>query len=93
MPSLKYFPREGEYTLRTEDIIKAINDSKDELALVLFAGINYYTGQFFDMPAITKAAHAVVFTPGLIWRMPLVMYPCNYMTGRLTLLAGVHINT
>jgi kynureninase len=56
---IEVFPREGEYTLRTEDIIKAINDSKDELSLVLFAGINYYTGQFFDMPAITNAAHAV----------------------------------
>ncbi|MES2274798.1 MAG: kynureninase [Bacteroidota bacterium] len=56
---IEVFPRDGEYTLRTEDIIKAINDHADELALVLFAGINYYTGQFFDMPAITKAAHAV----------------------------------
>ncbi|QKJ30061.1 kynureninase [Mucilaginibacter mali] len=56
---IEIFPREGEYTLRTEDIIKTINDNASELALVLFAGINYYTGQFFDMPAITKAAHAV----------------------------------
>lgn len=55
---IEVFPREGEYTLRTEDIIKAINDNANELALVLFAGINYYTGQFFDMEAITKAAHA-----------------------------------
>ena len=52
-------PRKGEYTLRTEDIIKAINDNAGKLALVLFAGINYYTGQFFDVPAITKAAHQV----------------------------------
>ncbi|RVU00948.1 kynureninase [Mucilaginibacter limnophilus] len=50
-------PREGEYTLRTEDIILAIEEHKDELALVLFGGINYYTGQFFDLQAITKAAH------------------------------------
>jgi len=56
---IEVFPREGEYTLRTEDIVKAINDNAGELALVLFAGINYYTGQWFDMPAITKAAHAV----------------------------------
>jgi kynureninase len=56
---IEVFPRNGEYTLRTEDIIKTINEHADELALVLFAGINYYTGQFFDMPAITKAAHAV----------------------------------
>jgi kynureninase len=51
-------PREGEYTLRTEDILQTIKDNADELALVLFGGINYYTGQFFDIPSITKAAHA-----------------------------------
>ncbi len=50
-------PRVGEHILRTEDIIKTIQDNADELALVLFSGINYYTGQFFDMSAITKAAH------------------------------------
>lgn len=50
-------PRDGEHTLRTEDIIKTIENNADELALVLFSGINYYTGQFFDMQAITQAAH------------------------------------
>lgn len=50
-------PREGEYTLHTEDIVKTIADNTDELALVLFGGINYFTGQWFDMPAITKAGH------------------------------------
>src|SRR6201996_9578457 len=50
-------PRDGEELLRTEDILNAINDNANELALVLFSGINYYTGQFFDMETITKAAH------------------------------------
>lgn len=50
-------PREGEYALRTEDIVAEINQNADELALVLFGGINYFTGQWFDMPAITKAGH------------------------------------
>ncbi|TFF39853.1 kynureninase [Mucilaginibacter psychrotolerans] len=50
-------PREGELTLRTEDILKQIEANADELALVMFSGINYYTGQFFDVDAITKAAH------------------------------------
>ncbi|MBK0379460.1 kynureninase [Mucilaginibacter segetis] len=50
-------PRPGEATLRTEDIIQAIAKNGDELALVLFSGINYYTGQFFDIAAITRAAH------------------------------------
>ncbi|HCK22987.1 MAG TPA: kynureninase, partial [Bacteroidetes bacterium] len=50
-------PREGEYHLRTEDIVALIDAHKDELALVLLGGVNYYTGQFFDIPAITAAAH------------------------------------
>jgi len=56
---IELFPREGEYTLRTEDIISAIEKNADELALVLFSGINYYTGQLFDMEAITEVAHKV----------------------------------
>ena len=52
-------PRDGEYTLRTEDIVKMIEDNADEIALVLFGGINYFTGQWFDMPAITKAGHKI----------------------------------
>lgn len=52
-------PRAGEYTLRTEDILARINELGDELALVCFGGVNFYTGQAFDMAAITKAAHAV----------------------------------
>jgi len=52
-------PRSGEHTLRTEDIVEVIQLHGDETALVLLSGINYYTGQFFDMPAITIAAKAV----------------------------------
>ncbi|MGF7075951.1 kynureninase [Mucilaginibacter sp. 3215] len=55
---IEIFPREGEVTLRTEDIIQTIDQNKNELALVLFGGINYYTGQFFDLKTITDAAHA-----------------------------------
>ncbi|MFC0517929.1 kynureninase [Mucilaginibacter angelicae] len=54
---IEIFPREGEATLRTGDIIDAIDKNKNELALVLFGGINYYTGQFFDLKAIANAAH------------------------------------
>src|SRR5574339_956233 len=38
-------PRNGEYTLRTEDIISVIQKHGTESALVLFGDINYYTGQ------------------------------------------------
>ncbi|MGY6742835.1 MAG: kynureninase [Cecembia sp.] len=52
-------PRAGEHTLRTEDILKAIEAHKENLALVMMAGLQYYTGQVFDMKAITAAAHQV----------------------------------
>jgi len=51
-------PRDGEETIRHEDILKAIKENKDELALVFMGGVNYYTGQFFDLKEITKAGHS-----------------------------------
>ena len=50
-------PRDGEETLRDEDIIQAIEDNANELALVMFPGVQYYTGQVFDMKSITLAGH------------------------------------
>ena len=50
-------PRAGEYAIRTEDIVSTIEQLGDSLALVMFSGVNYYTGQVFDMPTITKAGH------------------------------------
>lgn len=50
-------PREGEYTLRTEDILAAIDQHKDQLALVIIGGVQYYTGQFFNIKKITEAGH------------------------------------
>lgn len=52
-------PRTGAHTIEDEDILKAIADAGDSLAVVLFGGVNYYTGQLFDMKAITEAAHTV----------------------------------
>jgi kynureninase len=52
-------PREGEYEIRTEDIVAGIQQHSNEVALVLFGGVNYYNGQVFDMAAITKEAHRV----------------------------------
>ncbi|ASU34647.1 kynureninase [Mucilaginibacter xinganensis] len=54
---IEIFPRDGEFTLRTEDILEVIDQHASDLALVLFGGINYYTGQCFDMLSITAAAH------------------------------------
>ncbi|CAN5185943.1 kynureninase [soil metagenome] len=50
-------PREGEKIIHEEDILKAITENKDALALTIFGGINYYTGQLFDIATITEAAH------------------------------------
>ena len=52
-------PRAGEHTLRTEDIIAEIQKQGDSLAMVNMAGLQYYTGQLFDMKAITAAAHSI----------------------------------
>src|SRR5216683_1865481 len=47
-------PRKGEFTVRTEDILDLIEQNADQLAVVLIAGVNFFTGQLFDIPTITK---------------------------------------
>jgi kynureninase len=50
-------PRPGEYIIQHEDIISAIEKNADELALIMIGGVNYFTGQAFDMKSITEAGH------------------------------------
>jgi kynureninase len=52
-------PRNGEHRLRTEDILATIRRHGSENALVLYSGINYYTGQYFDIRSIVDTAHEV----------------------------------
>ena len=52
-------PREGEMVLRTEDIIDTIKKHGKETAIVCLSGVQFYTGQCFDIAAITKATHDV----------------------------------
>ena len=56
---VEVFPRAGEELIHLEDILGKIQELGDELALVMIGGVNYYTGQLFDMQKITAAAHAV----------------------------------
>jgi len=53
-------PRPGEHTLREEDILDILTKEGPSIALVLFSGIQYYTGQWFHMESITTAAHEQV---------------------------------
>ncbi|KAH7889307.1 pyridoxal phosphate-dependent transferase [Phlebopus sp. FC_14] len=55
---IELFPREGEFTLRESDILDVIAKEGQSIALVIFSGVQYYTGQWFPMKAITKAAKA-----------------------------------
>lgn len=51
-------PRTGEHTLRTEDIVARLEEEGQQIALVLLGGVNYYTGQFFELEKIAEAGHA-----------------------------------
>jgi kynureninase len=56
---IEVFPREGEFLIREEDILSKINELGDELALIMIGGVNYYTGQLFDIQKITEYGHKV----------------------------------
>ncbi len=52
-------PRSGETNLRTEDVIETLEANRDSIALVMLGGINYYSGQFFDIDKITAAGQKI----------------------------------
>ena len=51
-------PRDHEVMIRTEDIEKTISDYGDSIALIFMGGVNYYSGQAFEMERIVQAGHA-----------------------------------
>jgi len=56
---IEVHPKSGTELISQEDIQAAIKAHGDTVSLVLFSGVNYYTGQVFDMEAITGEAHKV----------------------------------
>jgi kynureninase len=69
-------PQPGEATLRTDDIVSFIDSQGSSIALILLGGVNYATGQAFDLKAITDAAHAQGGTVG---------FDCAHAAGNLAL--------
>ncbi|AXT20684.1 kynureninase [Flavobacteriaceae bacterium AU392] len=49
--------RKNEELLHYEDLENILNKHGDEIALIMIGGINYYTGQFFDLKRITQLGH------------------------------------
>lgn len=100
-------PKSGQTYLKTEDILLAIDQHQDELALVCFPGIQYYTGQLFDIETITSHAKAKGITVG--WdlahaagNVPLKLHDWNvdfaawcsykYLNGGPGAIAGIFVN-
>jgi len=54
---IKLTPRKGEYHIRVEDLKKVLENENESIALIMLGGVNYYTGQLFDMKRITEIAH------------------------------------
>jgi kynureninase len=54
---IRLAPRPGEAVLRTDDVLDLLRAAGDSVALILLGAVNYYTGELFDMEAITAAGH------------------------------------
>jgi kynureninase len=50
-------PRPGEHLIRTEDVEALLEQRGQEIAVVLLSGVNFFTGQLFDIERLTAAAH------------------------------------
>ncbi len=75
-------PRKAEFSIRTEDIADLIEKNADQLAVVMFPGVNFFTGQLFDIERITAAArrHGIIAGFDLahaIGNVPLALHDWN----------------
>ncbi len=75
-------PRKGEFTVQTEEIVDLIEKHGDQLAVVLIGAVNFFTGQWFDIPKITAAAQKRGIVVGFdlahaIGNVPLALHDWN----------------
>lgn len=75
-------PREGEFTVRPEAVVDLIEKHGDSLALVVIGAVNFFTGQLYDIAAITEAAHKRGVAVGIdlahaIGNVPLSLHDWN----------------
>ena len=54
---LRIAPNDECNYVDTEDVIKSIEDHKDEICLIWLSGVHYFTGQYMDIARITECAH------------------------------------
>ncbi|KAK4046626.1 Kynureninase (L-kynurenine hydrolase) [Microbotryomycetes sp. JL221] len=73
---LRVYPREGEFNIRTEDILRLIEEQGDSIAIICFGAIQFYSGEWFDMETITKAGRA---------KGCLVAWDCAHAAGNVPL--------
>ena len=75
-------PRQGEFTVRNEDIVDLIEKNRDQLAVVMIGAVNFFTGQLHDIGKITTAAqkHGIIVGFDLahaIGNVPLSLHDWN----------------
>jgi len=75
-------PRDGEFTVRQADIEEVLEKQGDQIALVLLAGVNFFTGQLFDIEKITAFARKRGITVGIdlahaVGNVPLTLHEWN----------------
>jgi kynureninase len=75
-------PRKGEFTIRQEDIEAALDKHGEQIAVVMIGGLNFFTGQLFDIEKITALAQTRGCAVGFdlahaIGNVPLALHDWN----------------